>query len=168
MNKLKVKGLYLTNLDYLNKVIELTSEDFINTDLPDLLKMVGFLYGVKISNSQTTVSIDTIDDKIKLILEATKVKTDVEYGIDLSTLNLTNLHLTLSVKNKYTMAPTTSLQSMIARYPDLWSYLKLDLPNVLPESLSSIVNDGFVVVDTKIVSKIKETNLNLDHLQEVK
>jgi hypothetical protein len=50
----------------------------------------------------------------------------------------------------------------------LWDYLKLDLPNVLPESLSGIISEGFIIVDSKIVSKIKETTLNLEHLEEVK
>jgi hypothetical protein len=168
MNKLKLKGLSLTNIDYLSKVIALSEEDLINTDLPDLLKMVGFLYGVKLSSQQTVVSIDTIDEKIKAILDATKVKNDVEFGIDLSTFNIANLHLSLAVKNKYTLAPTANLQQLVSRYPDLWSHIKLDLPNALPESLATIVNDGFVIVDSKIVSKLKETILNLEHLEEVK
>jgi hypothetical protein len=168
MNKLKLKGLSLTNIDYLSKVIAYTDEDLVNTDLPDLLKMIGFLYGVKLSSDQTLFSIDTIDQKIKAILDSTKVKNDVEFGIDLSNYNVANLHLSFSIKNKYTLAPTTNLQQLLARFPLLFSYLKLDLPNNLPESLLPIVNDGFVLVDSKTVSKLKSTDLNLEHLQEVK
>lgn len=168
MNKLKLKGLSLTNLDYFNKIIALNDEDLINTDLPDLLKMVGFLYGIMISNSQTLIAPDVIDKKIKSILEATKVKTDSEFGIDLSILNLSNLQLSLSVKNKYTLSPTATIQQLVGRYPALWDFVKLDLPNVLPETLTGILTEGFVTVDSKIVSKIKETTLNLDHLEEVK
>ena len=168
MNKLKLKGLSLTNIDYFNKVIATNEEDLINTDLPDLLKMVGFLYGIMVSNSQSVISNDVIDKKIKSILDATKLKTDAEFGVDLSTLNLSNLQLSLSIKNKYTLALTANLPHLVGRYPALWDYLKLDLPNVLPESLSGVISEGFIIVDSKIVSKIKETTLNLEHLEEVK
>jgi hypothetical protein len=166
MNKLKL-SFDVADVNYLSKVIDLNEEDLINTDLPDLLKMVGFLYAVKIS-SQTNVAVDLIDNKIKTILESTKIKMDAEFGLDLSQLNLSNLHLTMSVKNKYSLSPTTNLQFLVNKHPALWDFIKLDLPNSLPENLKSIVDDGFVIVDAKIVSKLKETTLNLDHLEEVK
>jgi hypothetical protein len=168
MNKLKLKGLSLTDNDYLSKVIALSEEDFINTDLPDLLKMVGFLYGVKISSTQSIVDPIMIDSKIKLMLEATKLKADAEFGLDLSIFNTSNLHLTFTVRNKFTIAPTTNIQTMVQRFPSLWDYLKLELPNTLPTDLNALVTDGYVVVDSKVVSKIKETSINLEHFEEVK
>jgi hypothetical protein len=168
MNKVKVK-LSPTNTDYLSKVISLTEEDLINTDLPDLLKMVGFLYGVKLSSQQTTVDDSVIDSKIKLMLDATKLKSDAEFGIDLSLFNATtNLQVSFAVKNKYILSPTTNLEALVSRYPLIWDFLKLELPNVLPDHLINIVNDGFITVDSKIVSKLKETTLNLEHFEEVK
>lgn len=166
MNKVTVSKSNIGFTDeFTNKFLSMTDEDFINSDLVDLFKYLGFISVLKTAENINQESLQKQND---LIMNAIKIKDDQDFYLDLSDFGKSNLHVSFAVKNKYSLSLSTNLRDLLTRYPALFDYVKLDLPNVLPAELNSLIDNQYLIVDTKVVSKVKPTTDDIQALEELK
>ena len=166
MNKVIVSksNIGLTD-DFTTKFFLLTDEDFINTDLVDLFKYLGFLFVCKNNNQLDQALVTKQTDSI---LNAIQFKDDQDIYLDLTDFGKGNLIVSFAVKNKYSINPVVSLKDLLGRFPSLFDYVKLDLPNILPVDLQPLVDNQFITVNSKVTSKMKETSEDINALEELK
>lgn len=166
MNKVIVSksNIGLTD-DFTTKFFLLTDEDFINTDLVDLFKYLGFLFVCKNNNQLDQALVTKQTDSI---LNAIQFKDDQDIYLDLTDFGKGNLVVSFAVKNKYSINPVVSLKDLLGRFPSLFDYVKLDLPNILPVDLQPLVDNQFITVNSKVTSKMKETSEDINALEELK